>query len=172
MLWKKNKKQEVSGTLAGKLSRWLVYACRFLLANTSCRQVLLLSCSKCSRHDVLMHGSPSCRLQKQLQSLGLAGVAAYGLLNTGYYISAFLFFWFAVAKVPAGQGLAATARAVAGVMAGVWAGSQVTKAARAAAALMLAPLVDRLMGGLQRRLRLRTKRAVSGLALPKTHGGV
>jgi hypothetical protein len=66
-----------------------------------------------------------------------------------------------VVKVPSGQGLAATAKAFAGVMAGVWAGSQVTKAPRAAAALMLAPLVDRLMGALQEALGLRSRRQVS-----------
>ena len=63
--------------------------------------------------------------------------------------------------MPSGQGLAATAKAFAGVMAGVWAGSQVTKAPRAAAALMLAPLVDRLMGALQGALGLRSRRQVS-----------
>ncbi|KAL4429345.1 hypothetical protein ABPG77_005119 [Micractinium sp. CCAP 211/92] len=99
-------------------------------------------------------------LQKQLQSLGLAGVTAYGLLNTLYYSCAFLFAWIYVAKVPAGQGAAAAAKAFAGVMGLVWAGSQVTKAPRAAAALFLAPLVDRGMAWLQRSLGLRTRRAV------------
>jgi len=38
-----------------------------------------------------------------LRSYGFAGVAAYGLLNTVYYITAFLFFWTHVAKVPRGE---------------------------------------------------------------------
>ena len=84
-----------------------------------------------------------------------------GIFNTLYYTVSFLVFWCWVVKVPTGQGLAATAKAFAGVMAGVWAGSQVTKAPRAAAALMLAPLVDRLMGALQRALGLRSRRQVS-----------
>ncbi|KAL4458659.1 hypothetical protein ABPG75_013524 [Micractinium tetrahymenae] len=99
-------------------------------------------------------------LQQQIQSLGLAGVTAYGLFNTLYYTCAFLFAWIYVAKVPPGQGMAATAKAFAGMMGLVWAGSQVTKAPRAAAALMLAPLVDRGMAWLQRSLGLRTRRAV------------
>lgn len=48
----------------------------------------------------------------------------------------------------------------------VWAGSQVTKAPRAAAALMLAPLVDRGMAWLQRILGLRTRRSVRLGRLP------
>ncbi len=39
---------------------------------------------------------------------------AYGLLNTLYYSCAFLFAWIYVAKVPAGQGAAAAAKAFAG----------------------------------------------------------
>ncbi|PSC71015.1 TY4B-J: Transposon Ty4-J Gag-Pol poly [Micractinium conductrix] len=100
------------------------------------------------------------RLQAQLQSLRLAGVTAYGLFNTLYYTAAFLFAWVYVARVPSGQGVKATAKAFAGVMAVVWAGSQVTKLPRAAAAVLLAPLVDRGMAWLQRVLGLRTRRAV------------
>ncbi|KAL4859230.1 hypothetical protein ACK3TF_000981 [Chlorella vulgaris] len=96
----------------------------------------------------------------RLQSLGLAGVAAYGLLNTGYYVCTFLFFWCYVARVPTGQGIAASAKAFAAVMGAVWAGSQVTKGLRAAVALAIAPLVDRWMGTVQRALRLESKQAV------------
>jgi hypothetical protein len=42
------------------------------------------------------------KLREQLQSLGLAGVVAYGLFNTLYYTVAFLVVWFTVANVPAG----------------------------------------------------------------------
>ena len=98
-------------------------------------------------------------MQRQLQELGVAGVAAYGLLNTFYYASAFLYAWFWIAKVPSGAGMAAAVRAFITTMALVWAGSQVTKLPRAAAAVMLAPLVDRGMDRLQRLLRLPSKRA-------------
>lgn len=84
-----------------------------------------------------------------------------GLLNTLYYTTSFLIFWCCVVKVPTGQGLAATAKAFLGTMAVVWGGSQVTKAPRAAVAVMLAPLVDRLMGKLQSALGLRSRRQVS-----------
>lgn len=85
-----------------------------------------------------------------------------GLLNTGYYVCTFLFFWCYVARVPTGQGIAASAKAFAAVMGAVWAGSQVTKGFRAAVALAIAPLVDRWMGTVQRALRLESKQAVSG----------
>lgn len=42
-------------------------------------------------------------LAARLQSYGFAGVASYGLLNTAYYITAFIFFWTRVAKVPKGD---------------------------------------------------------------------
>ena len=42
-------------------------------------------------------------LTARLQSYGFAGVASYGLLNTAYYITAFMFFWTRVAKVPKGD---------------------------------------------------------------------
>ena len=42
-------------------------------------------------------------LAARLRSYGFAGVAAYGLLNTVYYVTAFLFFWTHVAKVPKGS---------------------------------------------------------------------
>jgi hypothetical protein len=45
----------------------------------------------------------TCKLREQLQSLGLAGVVAYGLFNTLYYTVAFLVAWFTVANVPAGM---------------------------------------------------------------------
>ncbi|PRW60029.1 TY4B-J: Transposon Ty4-J Gag-Pol poly [Chlorella sorokiniana] len=101
-------------------------------------------------------------LQQRLQSLGLAGVMAYGLFNTLYYTATFAFFWLVVAKVPRGLGLAVTAQKFLTVMAAVWAGSQVTKVPRAAAALVLAPLVDRLMAWLQRVGKLESRRQVFG----------
>jgi hypothetical protein len=51
------------------------------------------------------------------------------------------------------------------VFAIVWAGSQVTKLARAGGALALAPLVDSGMGWLQRRLALGSKRAAFALVV-------
>lgn len=44
-----------------------------------------------------------CRMQAQLQEFGVAGVVAYGLLNTLYYTCTFLFVWVYVAKVPQGR---------------------------------------------------------------------
>jgi hypothetical protein len=104
-------------------------------------------------------------LQAQLQALGVAGVLAYGVLNTAYYTSAFLFFWTQVACVPPGLGAAAVAQRFAQVMATVWAGSQVTKLARAAGAVALAPLLDRALDATQRRLQLRGGKRQASLLL-------
>lgn len=87
---------------------------------------------------------------------------AYGIFNTIYYTATFAFFWLVVAKVPRGLGLAASAQKFLTVMAAVWAGSQVTKVPRAAAALVLAPVVDRLMAWLQRVGKLESRRQVFG----------
>eukprot|EP00798_Chlamydomonas_sp_ICE-L_P004894 gene4894-34660_t len=92
---------------------------------------------------------------QRLQSVGVAGVVAYGLLNTLYYSLAFTIAWTTVAKVPSGQGISATAAAFAKVMATVWAGSQITKAARAAGALFLAPVIDTFLDKVASTLKLK-----------------
>eukprot|EP00879_Flechtneria_rotunda_P010093 GHRR01010551.1.p1 GENE.GHRR01010551.1~~GHRR01010551.1.p1 ORF type:complete len:161 (+),score=48.99 GHRR01010551.1:455-937(+) len=45
----------------------------------------------------------SQQLKVQLQSLGVAGIVAYGLFNTAYYTCAFLFVWYTMGVVPAGE---------------------------------------------------------------------
>ncbi|CAI5462294.1 unnamed protein product [Closterium sp. Yama58-4] len=47
---------------------------------------------------------------EKLQSFGVAGVLAYGLFNTVYYIFAFLFVFLYVAPSPRGLGFAAAAK--------------------------------------------------------------
>ena len=42
-------------------------------------------------------------MRRQLQSLGLAGVLAYGMLNTLYYTTAFLSIWVWVLGAPRGE---------------------------------------------------------------------
>jgi hypothetical protein len=68
------------------------------------------------------------QLKDQLQRYGLAGVLAYGLLNTAYYSTMFLFVWVYVAQVPAGLGLPGAARKFLEVFALTWGGSQVRRA--------------------------------------------
>lgn len=108
-------------------------------------------------------GSRVQQLQAQLKRYGLAGLLAYGLLNTLYYSSAFLFVWLYVAKVPQGLGIQGAARKFVEVFALTWGGSQLTKIARATGALALAPLVDRLLDNLQAVLRLKSKREAFGV---------
>lgn len=87
-------------------------------------------------------------LRSKLASYGVAGVVAYGILNTLYYTVAFVAAWFFLqpgGPPASGAGWSAAAKSIATVMAGTWVGSQVTKIARAAGAVALAPLVDRLL---------------------------
>ncbi|BDA49605.1 hypothetical protein COCOBI_14-2240 [Coccomyxa sp. Obi] len=102
---------------------------------------------------------PSLGLKERLQAYGLAGIVAYGLLNTLYYTAMFTYMWTVVYKVPRGLGFAAAARKFVEVFGITWAGSQLTKAARAGGALLLAPLVDKGLTGLQRTLHLKSRRA-------------
>ncbi|CAJ2638688.1 unnamed protein product [Trifolium pratense] len=82
-------------------------------------------------------------IMKKLKRYGVSGILSYGLLNTGYYLTTFLFVWFYVAPAPGKMGYLAAAERFLKLMAMVWAGSQVTKLLRAAGALALAPFVDR-----------------------------
>jgi len=45
----------------------------------------------------------SRRLRARLNSYGVSGLLAYGLLNTIYYTMGFLVVWLYLAKVPRGQ---------------------------------------------------------------------
>lgn len=80
---------------------------------------------------------------KKLGRYGIAGVLSYGLLNTAYYLTAFLVVWLYVAPAPGKMGYGAAVKRFLKIMAMVWAGSQVTKPAKAGGALALAPFVDR-----------------------------
>lgn len=85
----------------------------------------------------------SNEILKKLRRYGISGILSYGLLNTAYYLTTFLFVWFYIAPAPAKMGYAAAVQRFLKVMAMVWAGSQVTKLLRAGGALALAPFVDR-----------------------------
>ncbi|CAG9463677.1 unnamed protein product [Pedinophyceae sp. YPF-701] len=87
-------------------------------------------------------------MQERLSQYGAAGVIAYGLLNTLYYTCTFLFIWVYVARVPRGLGATQAAIKFTEVLALTWAGSQVTKLARFAGALAMAPVVDILLNKL------------------------
>lgn len=97
-------------------------------------------------------------LQRKLAATGLAGLAAYGIFNSLYYVAAFLIVWFGVLTVPRGQGIVVAAAQCAKALAVIWAGSQVTKVPRAAAALLASPAVDMLLGALRDRLKLPSKK--------------
>ncbi|CAK8564900.1 unnamed protein product [Lathyrus sativus] len=82
-------------------------------------------------------------IMKKLKRYGVSGILSYGLLNTAYYLTTFLFVWFYVVPAPAKMGYRPAVERFLKLLAMVWAGSQVTKLLRAAGALALAPFVDR-----------------------------
>uniref|UniRef100_A0ACD5XLT4 Uncharacterized protein n=1 Tax=Avena sativa TaxID=4498 RepID=A0ACD5XLT4_AVESA len=92
--------------------------------------------------DFLRSFSPKELLEK-LKRYGAAGVLAYGLLNTVYYVTTFLLVWFHFSPAPGRMGYAAAVERFLKLMAMVWAGSQVTKVLRAGGALAMAPFVDK-----------------------------
>ncbi|XP_051187583.1 uncharacterized protein [Lolium perenne] len=92
--------------------------------------------------DFLRFFQPKELLEK-LKRYGAAGVLAYGLLNTVYYVTTFLLVWFRFSPAPGRMGYAAAVERFLKLMAMVWAGSQVTKVLRAGGALAMAPFVDR-----------------------------
>ncbi|CAM0951566.1 unnamed protein product [Alopecurus aequalis] len=80
--------------------------------------------------DIFRKFSPK-ELLEQLKRYGAAGVLAYGLLNTVYYVTTFLLVWFHFSPAPGKMGYAAAVERFLKLMAMVWAGSQVTKVLRA-----------------------------------------
>jgi hypothetical protein len=95
---------------------------------------------------------------QKLASAGLAGLVAYGLSNTIYYSVAFLVAWITMSHAPRGQGVTAAVIASAKLIAVVWAGSQLTKLPRMAAALVMAPLADKLLMTVQIHFKLKSKK--------------
>ncbi|KVH59584.1 hypothetical protein Ccrd_025663 [Cynara cardunculus var. scolymus] len=87
--------------------------------------------------------SSSHEILEKLRRYGISGILSYGLLNTAYYLSAFLIAWFYIAPAPGKMGYWTAVKRFVKLMAMVWAGSQVTKLVRAGGALALAPLVDK-----------------------------
>ena len=80
-------------------------------------------------------------LAAQVKDLGMAGMTAYGILNTLYYTLAFTTAW-SFRSIPANLSFAAAFRVAGECMALVWAGSQVTKIARLGLAVAGAPKMD------------------------------
>ncbi|MFS7889699.1 hypothetical protein Hanom_Chr00s000004g01610081 [Helianthus anomalus] len=87
--------------------------------------------------------SSSSEILEKLRRYGISGILSYGLLNTAYYLTAFLVAWFYIAPAPAKMGYWAAVKRFVKLMAMVWAGSQVTKLLRLGGALALAPVVDK-----------------------------
>lgn len=100
-------------------------------------------------------------IKERLGAAGLAGLAAYGLFNTLYYFLAFVLVWSRLgSNAVSGQGIIGACLTVTKTLAVVWAGSQVTKVPRLLAALSTAPVMDKLLGLLQKLFKLKSKQQV------------
>lgn len=97
-------------------------------------------------------------LKQNLAAAGLSGIASYGICNTLYYSFAFVVVWFSVANIPRGQGIAFATTNAFKTLAIVWAGSQITKVPRAAAALVLSPAMDRILAWIRDTFNMMNKR--------------
>lgn len=104
-------------------------------------------------------------LKSQLAALGVAGVVAYGILNTLYYTFAFYLIWHYVAKVPRGLGVSGTVAKCAEVAALTWVGSQATKVLRIAGAVVFSPLVASGLVVLQGAVGLRSRRSAASVVI-------
>ncbi|EPS57696.1 hypothetical protein M569_17122, partial [Genlisea aurea] len=108
-------------------------------------------------------------VMNKLKRCGVAGILAYGLLNTAYYLTTFLIVWLYVAPAPGRMGFLAASERFFKIMGMVWAGSQVTKFIRAAGALALAPFMERLLSWVGIRFGFRSQgkgfAVVSGICL-------
>ncbi|KAH9320621.1 hypothetical protein KI387_015260, partial [Taxus chinensis] len=101
--------------------------------------------------------SQSKELLQKLKRYGVAGVLSYGLLNTVYYLVAFLVVWFYVAPAAGGMGYLSAAQRFLKILAMVWAGSQVTKIFRAGGALAVAPFVDQGLSWFTTKFRFKSR---------------
>jgi len=104
-------------------------------------------------------------LQEKIQELGAAGFVAYGMLNSLYYCTAFTFCWLFVAQAPKGLGVSVTTAKMVQVLGLTWAGSQVTKIARAGCAIIMAPFVERMAKYLTERLSLKSLYIAYGMVI-------
>eukprot|EP00890_Picochlorum_soloecismus_P001108 jgi/Picsp_1/1999/NSC_05465-R1_hypothetical protein CHLNCDRAFT_135480 [Chlorella variabilis] len=101
-------------------------------------------------------------IREKLGAAGLAGLAAYGLFNTLYYFLAFALVWSRLgSKAAGGQGIIGACLTVTKTLAVVWAGSQVTKVPRLLAALSASPLMDKLLGSLEKVFKLKSKQQLT-----------
>ncbi|CAN6480241.1 unnamed protein product [Victoria cruziana] len=94
---------------------------------------------------------------QKLKRYGISGVLSYGLLNTVYYLLTFVLVWFFIAPAPGRMGYGAAVERFLKVLAMVWAGSQVTKLARAGGALALAPMVDKGLSWFTRKFEFESR---------------
>eukprot|EP01039_Chlorochromonas_danica_P005949 gene5951-6551_t len=108
-----------------------------------------------------------------LAKAGTSGILAYGTLNCFYYMAATAIVWTLAGKknlmaassvAPNKSKLSLALQRLAKVCVTVWIGSQATKAFRAGGALMLAPVLDKALDLIQRKLNLSSRNRAFALA--------
>mmetsp|Transcript_41347 Transcript_41347/g.54356 ORF Transcript_41347/g.54356 Transcript_41347/m.54356 type:complete len:224 (-) Transcript_41347:147-818(-) len=128
---------------------------------TTSRLPILMAIKEINDDDT----SPSNKehsLFEKLKVYGLAGFLGYGVLNTVYYSATLTLAYIATNGGRRGSAstegvLASPLSRFAKVFGIVWAGSQVTKAFRAWAAVAFAPIMDQALTFVEKRLQLRSK---------------
>uniref|UniRef100_A0A251S8T8 Uncharacterized protein n=1 Tax=Helianthus annuus TaxID=4232 RepID=A0A251S8T8_HELAN len=114
--------------------------------------------------------SSSSEILEKLRRYGISGILSYGLLNTAYYLTAFLVAWFYIAPAPAKMGYWAAVKRFVKLMAMVWAGSQVTKLVRLGGALALAPVVDKGLTWFMAKFKFKSQATVRILQKLRRYG--
>lgn len=100
----------------------------------------------------------SAALRARMTSLGAAAVLAYGMFDGLTYTIAFTLAWLGY-EARTGLNPTQNLADIVKICVLMWAGNNVTRPFRVAGAAAVAPFVDRLMIGLQERLRLPNKAA-------------
>ncbi|KAK3141613.1 hypothetical protein QOZ80_4BG0336110 [Eleusine coracana subsp. coracana] len=98
-----------------------------------------------------MAGSAEARAR--VAKLGLAAVLAYGLFDAVTYTTFFVLAFLGYEK-STGKNPAANLKALLGIVILMWTGNNVTRPFRVAGAAALAPVIDRGLKGLQKKLNL------------------
>ncbi|OEL32834.1 hypothetical protein BAE44_0006147 [Dichanthelium oligosanthes] len=98
----------------------------------------------------------SAEARSKMAKLGLAAVLAYGLFDAVTYTTFFVLAFFGYEK-STGKNPAANLKALLGIVILMWTGNNVTRPFRVAGAAALAPVIDRGLKGIQKKLNLPTQ---------------
>jgi hypothetical protein len=111
-------------------------------------------------HEINPSQSKRLSIKDRLGKAGQSGVLSYGILNSAYYMTATAAVWYFTRNtfitVTASRTSAALAR-LGKVVLTVWIGSQATKVFRLGGALMLSPVVDKVLDIVHKKFLLKSR---------------